>query len=60
VLDLCCVAVPSGTYKVSEISGVEGDEGELPFGVTFLGGSRLDAETLEIAKRFQESFSKKV
>jgi allophanate hydrolase len=59
VLDLCCVAVPSGTYKVSDISGVESDEGELPFGVTFLGGSRLDAETLEIAKRFQESFATK-
>jgi hypothetical protein len=33
--------------------------GELPFGITFLGGSRLDAETLDIAKRFQESFTTK-
>ncbi|KAH8732312.1 amidase signature domain-containing protein [Phaeosphaeriaceae sp. PMI808] len=54
VLDLCGVAVPAGTYPVSELS--EKDEGgNLPFSVTFLGGSRQDAEMLEIARRFEES-----
>ncbi|KAF2872036.1 amidase signature domain-containing protein [Massariosphaeria phaeospora] len=55
VLDLCAVAVPAGTYPVSELSGKEGDEGRLPFSVTFLSGSRLDAEMLETARRFEES-----
>ena len=54
VLDLCAVAVPAGKYKVSELSGKEEDNGVLPFSVTFLGGSRLDAEVLEIARRFEE------
>jgi Asp-tRNA(Asn)/Glu-tRNA(Gln) amidotransferase A subunit family amidase len=54
VLDLCCVATPAGTYKVSEATGVESDTGELPFSVTFLGKSQTDAETLAIAKRFEE------
>ncbi|KAH7088483.1 amidase signature domain-containing protein [Paraphoma chrysanthemicola] len=52
VLDLCGVAVPAGTYPVSELSGKE-EEGTLPFSVTFLSGSRLDAEMLEIARRFE-------
>jgi len=55
VLDLCGVAVPAGTYGVSELSGREGDEGTLPFSVTFLSGSRLDGEMLEIARRFEEA-----
>jgi allophanate hydrolase len=54
VLDLCGVAVPAGTYPVSELSGKD-EEGILPFSVTFLSGSRLDAEMLEIARRFEES-----
>ncbi|KAH5284192.1 hypothetical protein HBI70_054820 [Parastagonospora nodorum] len=54
VLDLCGVAVPAGTYPVSELSGKE-EEGVLPFSVTFLSGSRLDAEMLEIARRFEKS-----
>jgi Asp-tRNA(Asn)/Glu-tRNA(Gln) amidotransferase A subunit family amidase len=54
VLDLCGVAVPAGTYPVSELSGKE-DQGVLPFSVTFLSGSRLDAEMLEIARRFEMS-----
>ncbi|KAF2033589.1 amidase signature enzyme [Setomelanomma holmii] len=52
VLDLCGVAVPAGTYPVSELSGKD-EEGTLPFSVTFLSGSRLDAEMLEIARRFE-------
>ena len=57
VLDLCGVAVPAGTYEVSEARGgnaedEEGSIGELPFSVTFLGGSTMDAEVLEIADRF--------
>lgn len=55
VLDLCGVAVPAGTYPVAELSGNNTDEGVLPFSVTFLGGSRLDAEMLEIARRFDEA-----
>jgi allophanate hydrolase len=54
VLDLCGVAVPAGVYPVAELSGKE-EEGVLPFSVTFLSGSRLDAEMLEIARRFEES-----
>lgn len=63
VLDLCAVAVPAGTYSVADAG--EGDDdgeedgagngtrnGELPFSVTLLGGSRMDAEVLEIADRF--------
>ena len=59
VLDLCAVAVPAGTYPVGEARGGDdrdaGDReggGELPFSVTFLGGSNMDAEVLEIADRF--------
>lgn len=56
VLDLCAVAVPAGKYRIRELTGVDGEEGdrELPFGITFLSGSRLDAEMLEIARRFEE------
>jgi allophanate hydrolase len=54
VLDLCGVAVPAGTYPISELSGKDVD-GVLPFSVTFLSGSRLDAEMLEIARRFEDS-----
>ena len=54
VLDLCAVAVPAGTYSVSELQGNPNGQGVLPFSVTFLGGSRTDAETLEIARRFED------
>lgn len=54
VLDLCAAAVPAGTYPVKELSGDEKDAGVLPFSVTFLSGSKLDAEMLEIARRFEE------
>jgi Asp-tRNA(Asn)/Glu-tRNA(Gln) amidotransferase A subunit family amidase len=40
---------------VSELSGNEEDHGKLPFGVMFLASSRMDAETLELARRFEES-----
>lgn len=56
VLDLCAVAVPAGTYSVEEVGGRVEHGAVLPFSVTFLGGSRLDAEVLEIARRFEESF----
>ena len=59
VLDLCAVAVPAGVYSVSEARGGDDENaengeggGELPFSVTFLGGSNMDAEVLEIADRF--------
>ncbi|KAI5461829.1 amidase signature domain-containing protein [Mariannaea sp. PMI_226] len=54
VLDLCAVAVPITTYPASELSGKPDDTGELPFGVTLLGGSRLDAETLRLARIVEE------
>ncbi|KAL8908380.1 MAG: hypothetical protein Q9171_005467 [Xanthocarpia ochracea] len=57
VLDLCAVAVPASTYSVPESSGSSGEQ-RLPFSITFLGGSRSDAETLEIARRFEESMSR--
>ena len=57
VLDLCAVAVPSGTCPVSEFRGKPDADGDLPFSVTFLGGSRMDGETLEIARRFEEHIS---
>jgi allophanate hydrolase len=52
VLDLCGVATPAAKFPASELK--DGEEGTLPFGVTFLGGSQTDAEVLEIAKRFEE------
>ena len=54
------MAVPAGTYRESELSGNEDDAGPLPFSVTFLGGSQLDAETLEIATRFEEHMVKTI
>ena len=54
VLDLCAVAVPAGTCSVSEFQGKPDAEGVLPFSVTFLGGSNMDGETLEIARRFED------
>lgn len=57
VLDLCAVAVPAGTCPASELQGKPDAEGVLPFSVTFLGGSRMDGETLEIARRFENDIS---
>ncbi|KAJ4304979.1 hypothetical protein N0V90_000507 [Kalmusia sp. IMI 367209] len=54
VLDLCAISVPAGTYPISELSGSH-EESVLPFSVTFLSKSRLDAEMLELAKRFEDS-----
>jgi Asp-tRNA(Asn)/Glu-tRNA(Gln) amidotransferase A subunit family amidase len=42
---------------VAELSGSKDDVGKLPFGVMFLASSRMDAETLELARRFEESLS---
>ena len=56
MLDLCAVAVPAGTYPMKEIHDSTADaNGELPFSVTFLGGSMMDAETLDIADRFDRA-----
>ncbi|KAK6332783.1 hypothetical protein TWF696_002806 [Orbilia brochopaga] len=52
VNDLCAVAVPAGTYPSAPAeSGAA--KSVLPFGVTFLGGSRTDSEVLSIAARFE-------
>ena len=53
VLDLCGVACPAGKVAAGEL--VEGEDGEVPFGVTFLGGSMGDAEVLGIAARFEDA-----
>ena len=56
--------MPAGTYPVSELTGEKKEEatGEkesvLPVGVTLIGGSRTDAEVLEIARRFEEAVKK--
>ncbi|KAI9751008.1 MAG: hypothetical protein M4579_006218 [Chaenotheca gracillima] len=51
VLDLCGVSVPAGTYTLDEGEGQIASR--LPFAVTFLGGSRSDAQLLELARRFE-------
>ena len=55
--------MPAGTYPVSELTGEKkeatGEESVLPFGVTLIGGSRTDAEVLEIARRFEEAVKKR-
>ncbi|KAL9612069.1 MAG: hypothetical protein Q9167_003329 [Letrouitia subvulpina] len=56
VLDLCAVAVPAGTYDISELDPNSKNLGILPFSITFLGGSQMDAEVLEVARRFHEVF----
>ncbi|KAF1812756.1 amidase signature enzyme [Eremomyces bilateralis CBS 781.70] len=55
VLDLCGISVPSGRLHASELRLEDVKEGMLPFGVMFLGGSRMDSEVLEITRRFEES-----
>ncbi|EPS40588.1 hypothetical protein H072_5538 [Dactylellina haptotyla CBS 200.50] len=54
VNDLCAVAVPAGTYPLPSTDTTEGSPKEvLPFGITFLGGSRTESEVLNIASRFE-------
>jgi Asp-tRNA(Asn)/Glu-tRNA(Gln) amidotransferase A subunit family amidase len=59
VLDLTGISVPAGTYPVSELTGLKEEvverESQLPFAVTLIGGSRTDAEVLEVARRFEEA-----
>ncbi|KAJ6262733.1 hypothetical protein Dda_1289 [Drechslerella dactyloides] len=59
VNDLCAVAVPAGTYPLPGTDGAQNGTAEsvLPFGVTFLGGSRTDSEVLSIASRFEAHIS---
>lgn len=54
ILDLTGLAVPAGTYAEDELSGSGGQE-RLPFGITLLAGSQMDAELLEIGRRFDEA-----
>ncbi|KAK7537613.1 amidase signature domain-containing protein [Phyllosticta citricarpa] len=60
VLDLCAIAVPVGHFRLAEYLGKQDAEGSLPFGVQFVGGSRHDAELLEIARRFEDSTRTKI
>ena len=53
VLDLCAIAVPAATYPLEALRG--SGNGELPFSVTFLSGSKMDSELLEIAYRFEQA-----
>ena len=62
VVDLCAVAVPAGTYPVSELAGGmigaspgQDDGQRLPFGVTILAGRGRDEMVLEVAQRFEEA-----
>lgn len=51
--------MPAGEYDVAELSGNKEDTGKLPFGVMFLASSRMDAEMLELARRFENSIATK-
>ncbi|KAI9157946.1 Allophanate hydrolase [Paramyrothecium foliicola] len=48
VVDLCAVTVPAGSY-VTE-TGIK-----LPFSITILGGSGMDAKVLDIAQIFEQA-----
>ena len=52
VVDLCAVTVPAGTYRTK--TGIQ-----LPFGITILGGSGMDAKILDIAHVFEQNFTSK-
>ncbi|KAF8858066.1 amidase signature enzyme [Acephala macrosclerotiorum] len=52
VLDLVGVAVPCGTYNTEDRSG--GRTTRLPFGVTILAGTGLDAELLRAVAQLEE------
>jgi Asp-tRNA(Asn)/Glu-tRNA(Gln) amidotransferase A subunit family amidase len=54
VLDLCGISVPAGTYPIKDLKAESNDGGRLPFAITLLGGSRTDAEVLEVGRRFEE------
>ena len=57
ILDLCAVAVPAGTYPEELQDSADTASKQLPFSVTFLGGSQMDAETLHIADRFDHAIN---
>jgi Asp-tRNA(Asn)/Glu-tRNA(Gln) amidotransferase A subunit family amidase len=52
VLDLVGVAVPCGVYENGEVD--DGRKVELPFGVTILAGAGLDAQVVEVVRRWEE------
>ncbi|KIW15528.1 allophanate hydrolase [Exophiala spinifera] len=52
VLDLCAVAVPSGSFPASTT--------ELPFSITFLGCRCSDSETLTVASRYQRHVTRQM
>ncbi|KAK0736592.1 amidase signature domain-containing protein [Apiosordaria backusii] len=54
VVDLCGVSVPAGTWRWKEVVEDEDTEREMPFGITFLGGSGYDAKVFDIAGVFEE------
>jgi hypothetical protein len=45
--------------KIDDGEAKEEKESVLPFGVMLLGGSRTDADVLEVARRFEEAFNAK-
>lgn len=54
VLDLCGIAVPASTYFASNAEG-EGEEEELPFGVTLIGAAGTDGKVYDIAREFERT-----
>ncbi|KAF3905551.1 Amidase [Arthrobotrys entomopaga] len=61
VNDLCAIAIPAGTYPLPTTdAGAEAAKHLLPFGVTFLGGSRTEPEVLNIASRFEAYMNQKL
>ncbi|KAK5465388.1 hypothetical protein LTS15_001951 [Exophiala xenobiotica] len=55
VLDLCGVAVPSGSYSVDDKAA---SARKLPFSITFLGCRCSDSEILSVASRYQQRHGK--
>ncbi|KAI9848271.1 MAG: hypothetical protein M1837_000535 [Sclerophora amabilis] len=66
VLDMAAIAVPTGTYEISELGSrvpsqkmntSASSPSKLPFGVTLLGPGGTDANLLKIAGRFERAIS---
>ena len=53
IVDVCAIAVPAGFYEVENPGGTNV---RLPFSITFLGGTQMDVELLEIADRYFHAF----
>ena len=54
------VKIDSEEVKEETLGPVDAKESVLPFAITLLGGSRMDAEVLEVARRFEEAVKAKI